>query len=138
MEFYGKIKAIVLAREGVTKMSGNPYQIHNVVVEGSESVVFEVYGTREHMEKYGLVEGAEGKFTVKTEANAYQDRWYQRMSMVDVRRDFKPLANSNPSEPKTEGQLQHEVVAGAAQAANTPTNQTAPAEAPKPNDDLPF
>ena len=139
MEIFGKVQKVVLAREGVAKMSGNHYQIHNVVVAGSDNVVFEVYGTAEHLQKHGMVEGAEGKFTIKTEVNEYQGRIYQRMSMMDISRDFVPLVSSQPkpAEPKTEAQLQHEAMAEAAQAAKTET-KPAETQAPQPNDDLPF
>lgn len=139
MELFGKIQKVVLAREGVAKMSGNHYQIHNVVVAGSDNVVFEVYGTAEHLQKHGMVEGAEGKFTIKTEVNEYQGRIYQRMSMMDISRDFVPLVSSQPkpAETKTEAQLQHETMAAAAQAAKTETNP-AETQVPQPNEDLPF
>lgn len=136
MEIFGKVTDIILAREGESKMSGNPYQIQMVVVQGSENVCFEVYGTYEHLEKNMLVKGAEGKFRIKTSVSNYNGKYYQRMEMVDLRRDFTPLAQQPSAPAKTEAQMQYEVIAQAADAAH---NAPAQAEQPKGSiDNLPF
>ena len=135
MEVFGKVSDIVLSREGTSQSTGNKYQIHTVVVQGSDNVCFEVFGTLEHLQKNGIVKGAEGKFIIKTEANYYNGKYYQRMSLDNIRNDFKPLGGA----PKTEAQQQVEAVAQAAEAAKEdPLEQQCSGKAPTPVDDLPF
>lgn len=132
MEVFGKVSDIVLSREGTSESTGNKYQVHTVVVQGSDNVCFEAFGTMEHLAKFGIVKGAEGKFTLKTEANFYNGKYYQRIKLDNIRNDFKPLGGI----PKTEAQQQVEAVAQAAEAAKEEPKDNG--QAPTPVDDLPF
>ena len=129
MEVFGKVTDIILSRKG-TSQAGNPYEIQTVVVQGSENVCFDIFGTIEHLQKNGIVKGAEGKFTIKTATNYYNGKYYQRNSLDNIRNDFKPLGTA----PKTEAQQQVEAIAQTAEAVKTETEQ----KAPVPTDDLPF
>jgi len=91
MEFFGKITDVVLSRKG-TSQSGNDYEIQSVVMNnGTESIVFDVFGTAEHIAKFGIMKGAEGKANIKLEANYFNGKYYQRNSMTDIRNGFKMI-----------------------------------------------
>lgn len=134
MEVFGKVSDIVLSREGTSQSTGNKYQIHTVVVQGSDNICFEVFGTLEHLQKNGIVKGAEGKFIIKTEANYFNGKYYQRNSLNDIRRDFTPLVGSEAPKAKTEAEAQVEAIAQTADVVKSEGEQ----KAPVPTDDLPF
>lgn len=140
MEIYGKIVGIRLSREGISQ-NGNAYQIHSVAIDGSENLAFEVFGTKEYIEKYGIIEGNEGKFNLKIERSDYNGKYYTRVSMANPRTDFTPLQKSQ--KPMTEGEALVQATKDTIEAANAAAASTAPASpavapADEKKGDLPF
>lgn len=135
MEVFGKVSDIILSREGTSQSTGNNYQIHTVVVTGSDNICFEVFGTMEHLTKNGIVKGAEGKFLIKADVSFYKDKYYQRLTLDNVRNDFKPIGGTpKPLVENTEASAQVEAAAQAKADAQPKDNGQEPA----PTDDLPF
>ena len=127
MEFIGKIIAVLPAKSGIGKASGNEWKAQEYVIEDSMSgqyprrMCFEVFGA-DRIAQFNIQQGQELKVYFDIDANQWQDRWFNRLRAWKV-------------EP-----------AGAAPAAQQPAMQAeAPAPAPAPDflsgdakDDLPF
>ena len=127
MEFIGKIIAVLPAKSGIGKASGNEWKAQEYVIEDNMSgqyprrMCFEVFGA-DRIAQFNIQQGQELKVYFDIDANQWQDRWFNRLRAWKV-------------EP-----------AGVAPAAQQPAMPAeAPAPAPAPDflsgdakDDLPF
>ena len=138
MELAGKVIAILEARTGVAKTTGNPWMIQEYVIETHEQfprrMCFNVFG-EEKIRQFNIQLGEEINVFFDVNAREYQGRWFNDIRAWRVDR-------VTPGEVPAAGSM--DAPAPAMDAASAaPAAQ--PASAPQPDfaqsdntDDLPF
>lgn len=131
MELAGKVIAVLDARSGVAKSSGNPWMIQEYVIETHEQfphrMCFSLFG-EDKINQANIQLGEEINVSFDINSREYQGRWYTDIRAWKVDR-------------VTEGQQQAAVQAGpvvqdaGSSGSVAPVPQFDPSES---NDDLPF
>lgn len=84
MEFIGKIIAVLPAKSGTSKATGNEWTVQEYVIEDSASgqyprrMCFEVFGT-DRIAQFNIQQGQELKVYFDIDANPWQNRWFNRI-----------------------------------------------------------
>lgn len=142
MELAGKVIAILEARSGVSRNTGNPWKMQDFVIETHEAyprrMVFNVFG-EDKLNQFNIQMGDELNVSFDINAREYQGRWYNDIRAWKVDRIQVDPATGQPVMP----------AAPAAQPVGEPSAQpespiaAAPItpqsfESSDPADDLPF
>ena len=128
MELTGKVIAVLEARSGISKSSGNPWKMQDYVIETNEQyprrMCFNVFG-EDKINQFNIQVGEEITVSFDINAREYQGRWFNDIRAWKVER-------GTPEQ----------------QAAPIPTDEVPVVEAPtapmptfeseESNDDLPF
>ena len=89
MEFTGKIIAILQPKGGVSKTTGNEWKAQEFVIENHDQyprkMCFEVFGA-EKIAQFNIQMGEELIVSFDIDANAWQDRWFNRIRAWKVER----------------------------------------------------
>ena len=129
MELKGKIIAVLPAREGVAKSSGNPWKIQEYVLETTgeqypRKICFNVFGA-DKIDQFNIQLGEELTVSFDIDCRQWQDRWFNDIRAWKVERD---AAQASAAQPMNES------------AAPFPPVSAAPVDfsAGDEKDDLPF
>lgn len=126
MELTGKVIAVLEARSGISKSSGNPWKMQDYVIETNEQyprrMCFNVFG-EDKINQFNIQVGEEITVSFDINAREYQGRWFNDIRAWKVERGT----------PTPEGEPAPAEVAPAVDAAPVPTF-----DAEESNDDLPF
>lgn len=104
MEFTGKIIAILPPKGGVSKTTGNEWKAQEFVIENHDQyprkMCFEVFGA-EKIAQFNIQMGEELIVSFDIDANAWQDRWFNRIRAWKVDRvdASAPMASGAPVPP---------------------------------------
>lgn len=139
MELAGKVIAILEARTGVAKTTGNPWMIQEYVIETHEQfprrMCFNVFG-EDKIRQFNIQLGEELNVFFDVNAREYQGRWFNDIRAWRVDR-------VTPGEVPAAGTM--EGVPAPVAAPGAPAVAAQPAAAPQPDfaqsdntDDLPF
>jgi hypothetical protein len=139
MELAGKVIAILEARTGVAKTTGNPWMIQEYVIETHEQfprrMCFNVFG-EDKIRQFNIQLGEELNVFFDVNAREYQGRWFNDIRAWRVDR-------VTPGEVPSAGTMEGAPAPVAAPGA--PAVAAQPAAAPQPDfaqsdntDDLPF
>jgi hypothetical protein len=92
MEFEGKIIAVLPARGGVAKSTGNEWKVQEYVIEsaGGESayprkMCFEVFGA-DKIDQFNIKVGEEMTVSFDIDARQWQDRWFNSIRAWKIER----------------------------------------------------
>ena len=126
MEFTGKIIAVLPAKGGVSKATGNEWKAQEFVIESHDQypkkMCFEVFGT-EKIQQFNIQMGEELIVSFDIDARQWQDRWFNSIRAWKVER----VGAAQPVSQTPMGGAQMGVQTAAAEFS--PSNS---------NDDLPF
>ena len=96
MEFTGKIIAVLPAKGGVAKTTGNEWKAQEYVVENHDQyprkMCFEVFGA-DKFDQFNIQLGEELNVFFDIDCNQWQDRWFNRIRAWKVER----VATSAPA-----------------------------------------
>lgn len=132
MELAGKVVAILEARSGVSRTSGNGWKSQDFVIETHEAyprrMMFNVFG-EDKLNQFNIQMGEEINVSFDINAREYQGRWYNdirawKVDRVQVDPSGQPVQSAVPSGQPFE----------VAPAATQPQSF----ESTDPADDLPF
>lgn len=135
MEFTGKIIAVLPARSGQAKSTGNPWMTQDYVIEETigqypKRMCFNVFG-EDKIKQFNIQEGQELTVSFDINAREYQGRWYN-----DIR--AWAIAPYTPAAPVANPAI-NTFAAATAQEAPASTSNTAPFDNAADNgSDLPF
>ena len=128
MELTGKVIAVLDARSGISKSSGNPWKMQDYVIETNEQyprrMCFNVFG-EDKINQFNIQVGEEITVSFDINAREYQGRWFNDIRAWKVERGT----------PAPEGEPIPAEAAPAVDAAAAPVPTF---EAEESNDDLPF
>ncbi|MBR5802984.1 MAG: DUF3127 domain-containing protein [Bacteroidaceae bacterium] len=90
MELKGKIIAVLPAREGVAKSSGNPWKIQEYVLETTgeqypRKMCFNVFGA-DKIDQFNIQLGEELTVSFDIDCRQWQDRWFNDIRAWKVER----------------------------------------------------
>ena len=89
MEFSGKVIAILPARTGVSKTSGNEWKVQSYVVENHDQyprrMCFEVFGA-DKIDQFNIQMGEELTVSFDIDARQWQDKWFNSIRAWKVDR----------------------------------------------------
>ena len=89
MEFTGKIIAVLPARGGVSKTTGNEWKSQEYVIENHDQyprkMCFDVFGA-EKIEQFNIQLGEELTVSFDIDARQWQDRWFNSLRAWKVER----------------------------------------------------
>lgn len=89
MEFTGKIIAVLPAREGIAKSTGNPWKVQEFVIENDDQypkkMCFEVFGA-EKIDTFNIQLGEQMTVSFDIDARQWQDRWFNSLRVWKVER----------------------------------------------------
>lgn len=89
MELAGKVIAILEARSGVSKATGNPWKMQDYVIETNEQyprrMVFNVFG-EDKINQFNIQMGEEINVFFDVNAREYQGRWYNDLRAWKIER----------------------------------------------------
>lgn len=89
MELAGKVIAILEARSGVSKATGNPWKMQDYVIETNEQyprrMVFNVFG-EDKINQFNIQMGEEINVFFDVNAHEYQGRWYNDLRAWKIER----------------------------------------------------
>lgn len=129
MELTGKVIAVLEARGGISKTSGNPWKMQDYVIETNEQfprrMCFNVFG-EDKINQFNIQVGEEITVSFDINAREYQGRWFNDIRAWKV--DRVTADQEAAAAPAVEAP-----VAAEAPAAPMPTF-----EAEESTDDLPF
>jgi len=132
MEIAGKIIAVLEARSGVSKTSGNEWKTQEYVLETQEQfprrMCFNVFGS-DKISQFNIQVGEELTVSFDINAREYNGRWYNDIRAWKVERG---IAEGQPAPAAADGGASAPAAAPAATAAPTSL------ESDDPTDDLPF
>ena len=113
MELTGKVIAVLEARGGISKTSGNPWKMQDYVIETNEQyprrMCFNVFG-EDKINQFNIQVGEEITVSFDITAREYQGRWYNDIRAWKVDRvtadqqaagpaPEAPLPTADPLEP---------------------------------------
>jgi len=128
MELTGKVIAVLEARGGISKTSGNPWKMQDYVIETNEQfprrMCFNVFG-EDKINQFNIQVGEEITVSFDINAREYQGRWFNDIRAWKVDR---VTADQQAAAPAAEAPVANE-----APAAPLPTF-----EVEESTDDLPF
>jgi hypothetical protein len=112
MELTGKIIAVLPAREGTAKSTGNPWKVQSYVLETHENypkkMCFEVYG-EDKISSFNIKMGEELTVSFDIDARQWQDRWFNTIRAWKVDRvadnaaqPASPVPNAVPAPAPTD------------------------------------
>lgn len=134
MELIGKVIAVLEARSGVSKSTGNPWKMQDYVIETNEQyprrMVFNVFG-EDKINMFNIQMDEVIKVYFDVNAREYQGRWFNDIRAYRIDHNAEELAAAAP------------VAAPASPMAPASTAAAAPAAAPAfeaqdSTEDLPF
>lgn len=89
MEFSGKIIAVLPAKGGVAKSTGNEWKAQEYVIESHDQypkkMCFEVFGA-DKIDQFAIQLGEELNVSFDIDSNQWQDRWFNRIRAWKVER----------------------------------------------------
>lgn len=140
MELAGKVIAVLEARGGVSKTTGNPWKMQDYVIETHEQfprrMAFSVFG-EDKINQFNIQMGEEINVFFDINGREYNGRWYNDIRAWRIDR-VVPGQQPNPADP-TAAQAP---MPAAAQTFQQPVQQAAPAPAFNTEEDttsdLPF
>lgn len=101
MELAGKVVAVLEARGGVSKTTGNAWKVQTYVVETHEQfprkMAFEVFG-EDRINQFNIQMGEELNVFFDIDAHEYQGRWFNSIRAWRVDR-VVPGQTPNPADP---------------------------------------
>ncbi len=93
MDFTGKIIAVLPAKGGVAKSTGNEWKAQEYVIENHDQyprkMCFEVFGA-DKIDQFNIQLGEEMTVSFDIDANQWQDRWFNRIRAWKVERSSAP------------------------------------------------
>lgn len=127
MELAGKVIAVLEARGGVSKTTGNSWKTQDYVIETHEQfprrMVFNVFG-EDKINQFNIQMGEEINVFFDINAREYQGRWFNDIRAWRIDRNLGDQANAAPTQ---------------APPTQAPASAPAPAfEAQDATEDLPF
>lgn len=127
MELAGKIIAVLEARSGIAKSSGNSWKIQEYVLETVEQyphrMIFNVFG-EDKINQFNIQLGDEINVSFDVNAREYNGRWYNDIRAWKVDR-------VTPDQQQTQEDQTSNIT-----SAPVPINQSF--QSSEPTDDLPF
>ena len=134
MELTGKVIAVLDARSGISKSSGNPWKMQDYVIETNEQyprrMCFNVFG-EDKINQFNIQVGEEITVSFDINAREYQGRWFNDIRAWNILRGqvagTVPAATTFPQQQAT--------------APDASTSHFPPAQEPANEgtaDDLPF
>ena len=101
MELAGKVVAVLEARGGVSKATGNSWKVQTYVIETHEQyprkMAFEVFG-EDRITQFNIQMGEELNVFFDIDAHEYQSRWFNSIRAWRVDR-VVPGQTPNPADP---------------------------------------
>lgn len=103
MEFSGRVIAILPARTGVSKSTGNEWKVQSYVVENHDQyprrMCFEVFGG-DKIDQFNIQMGEELNVSFDIDARQWQDKWFNTIRAWKVERVQEGAAeNSSTANP---------------------------------------
>ena len=100
MEFSGKVIAILPARTGVSKSTGNEWKVQSYVVESHvqypRRMCFEVFGG-DKIDQFNIQMGEELNVSFDIDARQWQDKWFNTIRAWKVERVQEGAAADQPA-----------------------------------------
>ena len=100
MEFSGKVIAILPARTGVSKSTGNEWKVQSYVVENHDQyprrMCFEVFGGGK-IDQFNIQMGEELNVSFDIDARQWNDKWFNTIRAWKVERVQEGAANTQPA-----------------------------------------
>ena len=100
MEFSGKVIAILPARTGVSKSTGNEWKVQSYVVENHDQytrrMCFEVFGG-DKIDQFNIQMGEELNVSFDIDARQWNDKWFNTIRAWKVERVQEGAANTQPA-----------------------------------------
>lgn len=107
MDFIGKIIAVLPAREGTAKSTGNPWKVQSYVIENHDQypkkMCFDIFG-EDKINQFAIQAGEELTVSFDIDAHEYQGRWFNSIRAWKVERTATeapapaPMPNPVPTE----------------------------------------
>lgn len=89
MEFSGKVIAVLPAREGTAKSTGNPWMVQSYVVENHDNyprkLCFDIFG-EDKIKQFNIQMGEELNVSFDVDAHEYNGRWFNSIRAWKVDR----------------------------------------------------
>ncbi len=142
MELAGKIIAVLEARGGISKSTGNPWKMQDYVIETHEQfprrMCFNVFG-EDKISQMNIQVGDEVNVFFDINAREYQGRWYNDIRAWKVDH-IQPGAPAVPNQPPFAGGYQQAPATGYQQPAQSgmASATTVDFSSSDSADDLPF
>ena len=99
MELSGKIIAVLPAREGVAKSSGNPWKIQEYVLETHDQyprkMCFNVFGA-DKIDQFNIQVGEEVTVSFDIDCRQWQDRWFNDIRAWKIERVGAQVPTAQP------------------------------------------
>ncbi|MBO7602402.1 MAG: DUF3127 domain-containing protein [Bacteroidaceae bacterium] len=100
MEFSGRVIAILPARTGVSKSTGNEWKVQSYVVENHDQyprrMCFEVFGS-DKIDQFNIQMGEELNVSFDIDARQWQDKWFNTIRAWKVERVQEGATESQPT-----------------------------------------
>ncbi|MBQ6746940.1 MAG: DUF3127 domain-containing protein [Bacteroidaceae bacterium] len=100
MEFSGRVIAILPARTGVSKSTGNEWKVQSYVVENHDQyprrMCFEVFGG-DKIDQFNIQMGEEINVSFDIDARQWQDKWFNTIRAWKVERVQEGAAEGQPT-----------------------------------------
>ena len=104
MDFSGKVIAVLPAKEGTAKSTGNPWRVQSYVIENHDNypkkLCFEVYGD-DKIKQFNIQMGEELNVSFDVDARQWNDRWFNsirawKVDRVDASAATTPAPAAGP------------------------------------------
>ena len=94
MEFSGKVIAILPARTGVSKSTGNEWKVQSYVVENHDQyprrMCFEVFGG-DKIDQFNIQMGEELNVSFDIDARQWNDKWFNTIRAASTQPAAEPV-----------------------------------------------